>query len=244
MDFMEKNNIETLISIHKIDKQLIHINEKRGSLPNKIEKMNVAINSLIDNISDNESRKVEIEKRKNEINGNLSDSNTKIEALNNQMYDVKSNKEYEALLIEIDHLKGKLKDEKTEISNFDSELETLINNINSSNKDLEDNKTKLSDFQIKLDDANSEIINEEKDLITSKENILKEVSEDLIDLYNEKKEEYGLAFASITRKSCSNCFSSLPPQAFINVTDRNKLQTCPSCNIFLYIEDENIDLKD
>ena len=59
-----------------------------------------------------------------------------------------------------------------------------------------------------------------------------------------KKEEYGLAFASITRKSCSNCFSSLPPQAFINVTDRNKLQTCPSCNIFLYIEDENIDLKD
>ena len=32
------------------------------------------------------------------------------------MYDVKSNKEYEALLVEIDHLKSKLKDEKTEIT--------------------------------------------------------------------------------------------------------------------------------
>ena len=117
-----------------------------------------------------------------------------------------------------------------------------MNNIDSSNKDLEDNKAKLSDFQLKLDDANSEIINEEKDLVTSKENILKEVSEDLIDLYNEK-EEYGLAFASITRKSCSNCFSSLLLKPSY-VTDRNKLQTCPSCNIFLYIEDENIDLKD
>ena len=198
MDFMEKNNIETLISLHKIDKQLLHINEKRGTLPNKIEKINVTITSIVDNISDNESRKVEIEKRKNEINGNLSDSNTKIETLNNQMYDVKSNKEYEALLVEIDHLKSKLNDEKTEISNFDSELETLVNNIDSSSKDLEDNKIKLSDFQMKLDNANSEIINEEKGLITSKENILKEVSEDLIDLYNEKKEEYGLAFASIT----------------------------------------------
>ena len=114
MDFMEKNNIETLISLHKIDKQLLHINEKRGTLPNKIEKINVTITSIVDNISDNESRKVEIEKRKNEINGNLSDSNTKIETLNNQMYDVKSNKEYEALLVEIDHLKSKLNDEKTD----------------------------------------------------------------------------------------------------------------------------------
>ena len=53
MDIMEKNNIETLISIHKLDKQLLHINEKRGSLPNKIEKINITINSLIDNISEN-----------------------------------------------------------------------------------------------------------------------------------------------------------------------------------------------
>ena len=57
-----------------------------------------------------------------------------------------------------------------------------------------------------------------------------------------KKEEYGLAFASITRNHVLIVFKS--PSSSLHKADRNKLQTCPSCNIFLYIEDENIDLKD
>ena len=75
-----------------------------------------------------------------------------------------------------------------------------------------------------------------------KDNILKQLSDDDVHLYDEKKNQYDLAFAMVTRKSCSNCFSGLPPQLFINVIEGKKLEVCPSCNIFLYIDDENIDL--
>ena len=60
--------------------------------------------------------------------------------------------------------------------------------------------------------------------------------------YNDKKDEYeGLAFASINRNCCGNCYSSLPPQLIIDIESQEKLVSCPSCSIFLYIEDENLD---
>ena len=63
----------------------------------------------------------------------------------------------------------------------------------------------------------------------------------LIDLYDNKKEEYsGLAFATVNRSCCENCYSSLPPQLIIDIEQQEKLVSCPSCSIFLYIGDENL----
>ena len=73
----------------------------------------------------------------------------------------------------------------------------------------------------KYNDGVGQIITEEKTLINDKDNILKQLSDDDINLYDDKKNEYDLAFAMVTRKSCSNCFSGLPPQLFINVVERN-----------------------
>ena len=58
------------------------------------------------------------------INRIISLLEKKYNTLEKKNKSLKPNKEYEALLVEIDHLKNKLNDEKSEISNFDSELET------------------------------------------------------------------------------------------------------------------------
>ena len=242
MDIMEKTNIETLINLHKIDKKLFEIVSKRGNFPKIINDLNNNIESLKNSNLEIETRKIEIDKRKVEIDNNVSDFNNKIESLNNQMYKVKTNKEYEALLHEIDHLKIKSSEEKNEIIFFDTELDEITAVLEKNNNDLNTDNDKLIDTEKKLNNANSEIITEEKNLINDKDNILKQLSDDDINLYDEKKNEYDLAFAMVSRKSCANCFSGLPPQLFINVTERNKLEVCPSCNIFLYIDDENIDL--
>ena len=242
MDIMEKTNIETLINLHKIDKKLFEIDSKRRNFPKIINDLNNNIESLKNSNLEIGTRKNEIDKRKAEIDNNVSDFNNKIESLNNQMYKVKSNKEYEALLHEIDHLKIKSSEEKNEIKIFDTEFDEITAVLEKNNNDLNTDNDKLIDTEKKLNNANSEIITEEKNLINDKDNILKQLSDDDVNLYDEKKNEYDLAFAMVSRKSCSNCFSGLPPQLFINVTERNKLEVCPSCNIFLYIDDENIDL--
>ena len=84
------------------------MNEKRGPLPKIISELNSKIELIESDKLNIENDKVDIEKRKSIILSNVSEFNEKIEKLNNQTYDVKSNREYEALLSEIDHLKMSL----------------------------------------------------------------------------------------------------------------------------------------
>ena len=101
---MNNNSHEQLIKLHKVEKRLLEINNSRGNLPKKISILNEKINNLITENKNYENRLSEIGSRKTLLNSKIYDIENKISTLNEQMYKVKSNREYEALLSEIDHL--------------------------------------------------------------------------------------------------------------------------------------------
>ena len=237
---MENKNIVKIISLHKIEKKLFDINNERGDLPIRISKIKDKINVLtVDNDKYNE-RLLEINKEKVMLNGNLSDIEEKISTLNEQMYKVKSNKEYEALLSEIDHLNNENSNSVKQLESFDAEVREGTDLINSNTEELETSNGNLLKIEDLLKTTNLEIEEEESSLTKDKDFILKNLANNksLIDLYNDKKNEYeGLAFSEINQSCCNHCYSSLPPQLIIDATNQNQLVECPSCSILLYIED-------
>ena len=239
---MTNNNIPKVINLHKIDKRLLDISNERGDLPSRIEDINKKINSFSNHDIDYASRLEEIEKRKVIINGNLADQEKKINNLNEQMYRVKSNKEYEALLNEIDHLNKENDNNLSELEAFDQEVKSINESLDSNNEELKSLNTKLLKNQDKLNNTNALIAKEEADLgnnrIILEKQLLKE--ENLLDTYNDKMSENGLAFALINRGCCENCYSSLPPQIEIDAKSCNQFVTCPTCSILLYVDDVDL----
>ena len=240
---MNNNSHEKLIKLHKIEKRLFEINNSRGNLPNKIDAINEKINNLIDENKNHETRLLEIDNRKNLLNKELSDTENKVKNLNEQMYKVKSNREYEALLSEIDHLNNENMNILEELETFESEITNINTSIKDNNETLEVLNKELSTKTNQLSETNFEIEKEEKELEKDRTLISQDLSNDksLIQIYNSKKTEYdGLAFAEINRECCENCYSSLPPQSLIDARNREQLVLCPSCNILLYIEVEKL----
>ena len=126
---MNNNSHEQLIKLHKVEKRLLEINHSRGSLPQKISILNEKINNLITENKNYENRLSKIDSRKTLLNSKISDIENKISTLNEQMYKVKSNREYEALLSEIDHLTNENIDILKELETFDNELESIESTI-------------------------------------------------------------------------------------------------------------------
>ena len=221
-----------------IEKKLFDINRKRGNLPKKISELSTEIENYKTISSNNNKRIEEIDKRKILLNGSLSDTDKKVNTLNEQMYKVKSNKEYEALLKEIDHLNNESTSHINELDTFEKEIEEINENSTSNDEKLNSLIEKLSKLEEKLKDANQSIENEEKKLIQDQKQCLNSnTDKNLLDLYNEKKDEYGgLAFALADRNCCGNCYSSLPAQLSIDIKNRSELVTCPSCRILLYLD--------
>tara|TARA_Y100001960_G_scaffold120648_1_gene128990 strand:- start:58 stop:777 length:720 start_codon:yes stop_codon:yes gene_type:complete len=237
------NNIKEVINLHKIDKRLYDINVRRGDLPAQISQLNKKIETLSDTIKEFNSRVQIIDKRKVIIEGELSDSDSKVKNLNDQMYKVKSNKEYEALLKEIDHIKGNNDIINNELLELESELEKINSLITNNNEELDLLKEKLDKGECNLKETNLLFEEEEQNLLKDKDKIIKDIKhDDALELYDEKKNEYqGLAFAEINRGSCENCYSNLPPQLVIDALNQTSFVNCPTCGILLYQDQENLD---
>ena len=239
---MINNNIAKVIDLHKIDKRLSDINSERGDLPSRINDINQKIDSFSNQNKDHQTRLEDIEKRKVLLNADLSDKEKKINDLNDQMYKGQSNKEYEALLLEIDHLNKENDQNLLDLENFEEEVANINTLLNGNKEELESLNEKLLKNENRLKDANSLIEKEEKDLEKDRKNIESELlhEENLLEIYNDKKvENNGLAFAQINRGCCENCYSSLPPQLVIDANNCNQLVTCPTCNVLLYSEETN-----
>ena len=240
---MNNNSCSKLIKLHKVEKRLLDINSSRGDLPNKISLLKNKNDNLIDDNKNYENRLSEVDSKKTLLNSNILDIKNKIDTLNEQMYQVKSNREYEALLSEIDHLNNENSNILDELKEFDSEIQNINASIDDNNENIEKLSTELSNKENQLNEANSQIGKEEKELEKDRELFIKDLSNDesLMNLYNDKKEENdGLAFAEINRDCCENCYSNLPPQSIIDARNRKDLILCPSCSILLYIDEENL----
>ena len=235
---MQDKKIMDIINLHSIEKRLFDINNKRGDLPGKISNLGKEIEIYTNYQEEDSQRIVDITKRKVILNGDLTDIEKKINTLNEQMYKVKSNKEYEALLSEIDHLNSKNNNNIIELDSFDNEVSEINEKVESNDEKLGSLNGQLLKLEKQLEEANLLIKNEEKELIKNKKDCLaNKIDQGLLSLYEDKKKEYdGLAFAKVSKNCCGNCYSSLPPQLIIDIENQSELVVCPSCSILLYVD--------
>ena len=234
---MKDTSLKQLINLHSIDRQLNLLNEQRGELPVVINNASIALEKLQEEVKESNVIKTKVEKSKKEFTIKLEDNTAKIDKINEQIFKVKTNKEYDALLNEIDFFKKENSTLKEEIDGLDSTISKNIKLLNTSDEKIEELTDKISVNSNKLKDIDLLIKKDENKLIKEKEKCIKGIQENDLLLYNSKKDEFGLAFGEVSRNACMNCYTSLPSQLIIDVADLKDFESCPSCNILLYIED-------
>ena len=149
---------------------------------------------------------------------------------------VRNNKEYDALLVEIDHLKN----ENNELTDRILEIEESIEGLNNLKTECNDKITVLNDDlnenESELQEKSVEFDVEEKLLLKDKKGLLSSISNQkfLLGYEDESKE----MLASIYNGSCSSCYTNLPAQALVDAKKAVELVECPSCSIFLYFDEE------
>jgi len=225
-----------IINLHKIDLRLQEIEEEKGDLPEIIQEQKEKIEKLNQDTSSSKAKITDLEKEKYSCDTSILDFEDKLEKYNKQMDNVKNNKEYDALLIEIDHLKK----ENDELTNKIIEIEETIKDLHNLIKECDEKinfiAEKLDVNESDLNDKSVEFNIEEKILLKDKQNILSKISDkNFIADYEDKDREI---LANIYNGSCSSCYTSLPAQSLVDAKKRTRFITCPSCSILLYLDEE------
>ena len=99
-----QQEIQLLVAVARVDAQLNELRGELGRLPEQIKRTDAALANLESNEKAAASKLEEMGKERREIEQQLQDSAAQITKYKTQLMEVKTNKEYQAMLHEIEHL--------------------------------------------------------------------------------------------------------------------------------------------
>jgi predicted nucleic acid-binding Zn-ribbon protein len=185
-----------------------------------------------------EREKIEsLEKERRRKEGNLNLEQEKIKRAEGKMFEVKTNKEYQALLSEIEAIKEANSREEEEILQVMDEIDELKKDLSRREKEMAITMEKIEAEKRKIQEGMAQGDAVWKKQLERREVLSKQIESKLFKLYNTLKEKrQGIGVVSVKQETCQGCFVNVPPQMFIEVQKNNSLIRCPNCNRILYWE--------
>ncbi len=227
--------IRNLIGLQGCDFEIKVINKKKEAGPAKIKILEEELKQ-VEGAADDELVKAEtVKKERREIEQEIEDLAGRIEKSKVKLANIKSNKEYEAALKEIDDL-GKEK------SVFEDKALQIMEEIDSLDEKLSAIKGKKESHREKFELDQKTVEKEIKALEKEcrkhekeRKKIRQEIDKDLLKYYdNLLNHKEGVAVCSVIKGICQTCHMGIPPQKFNELMRGDALMNCPHCGRIMY----------
>jgi predicted nucleic acid-binding Zn-ribbon protein len=227
--------IDELYSLQKIDSELQEIQEILGDTPAKVEELIQEEEKLKTDLESGKERIKEIAVALNKAEITVAEDTEKIAKLKDQLFLVSNNRQYDAMMAEIDHIKAKLDEDETLNLELLEEKETLEEQVKTQEADLVTLSKDLHERRDQLEKMIKESADQKKVLEKDREEALKKVDSGLLRHYERvSKARNGLAVVNIEGAGCGGCGSNVPPQKLAEVRSGKAVRTCDECSRFLY----------
>ncbi len=227
-----------LIKLQECDSQLVKLSAKKKKLPENIDKLDKEFASFKEEIEKNRVKYDELKSSHSEKENKIKRLNESIVKTKERMLEVKNNKEYQAMLKEIEIAETSRSNIETEIISILDELDKLSVLVKKDEETLKQNKNKYEQekktIENDLNSIDTDILDWEKKRI----DVRKNVAEDLLAKYEKiKKRNQGIGVISVWKSVCNGCHMNIPPQLYNELQKSNQLFSCPNCDRIIYFQD-------
>ncbi|HOW35871.1 MAG TPA: C4-type zinc ribbon domain-containing protein [Candidatus Omnitrophota bacterium] len=158
---------------------------------------------------------------------------------NAQLSLLKTNKEYQAKLTEIQSMKADKSVIEEKILVFYDESDAVNADIEKERKFLAEEEQKYLTQKKEVDDSVKEIEEKLKVLNLKRSQITPDISKSNLSRYERVLENKdGLAIVPVNGNSCGGCFMSVPDQVINEIKMHERLVLCEMCSRVLYLADD------
>ena len=236
---MEESKSQLIAYLAIIDRNLDELEEEFGDLPLKVSEQETKNEKLKETVS--ETQQILDEVKEFCSISTLEDLKIKEDKLSQQQFQVRNNKEFDAITSEIKHVKEemkmlteKMRQETIKQQNLERILEDQKVEYEKAKIELEESKKELSEVQEEQDEEKEEYLERRKKIVDK-------IDKESIAKYKRVREYHKDAAVKVKRNSCSGCYSSIPPQIIVEMrNDDNTIYTCENCARILIPEEVEV----
>jgi predicted nucleic acid-binding Zn-ribbon protein len=222
--------VKLLTELQEIDDEMRDITLERGDLPEEVERLAARIREYETFITERKAELVEDARVAADRALELEASKEKQTKLQQQLYAVKTTREYDAITTESNFVKDEITKFETELAHLASRKTELERLITERQADLEkvraDEVVKSKDLKEKL----AETEEDERQLLHRRETVVVRLMKPLYAHYERiRKAKDGRGVARIMDGACGGCFAVIPPQTQVNIRKQTDIVLCETC---------------
>ena len=233
--------LEQLIKLQGIDTAIMEIEELQGDLPMKVKELTTIMSELEATIISAKSKLTEIEIEIRKMQTLEQQRKDKIDQLQDQLYLVKTNREYDALMAEIDFLKVELDKEEMWELELSEEKDQLTEQLETDKSKNEEMSQELGTQKKELESHISETEEEYTELSKCREKVVTNIDQQNLTLYDRVRgAREGVAVVPVVNHACGGCHSRIPSQLEAEIRSGDTMKQCNSCRRILYWEEAEV----
>jgi len=234
-----KEEVQLLIDLQELDQHIISGRKKQDKLREEQSVLTVKTDKLTALIEQLDSEIATIEAERSEVNQALLKEQDNIEKSEARLPEIKTQKEYLAILKEVDVAKKQTKDLQEILQDRDTALSTLKEDRDEKQQELDTLKSTCDSRCSEINDLMTEIDESLVSEDTKRAGLIEQVPNTIRQRYELLlKRRNGTALVEARRGTCLGCNMHLPPQFFNNMLKKQGIDSCPHCNRLLFIMPE------
>lgn len=233
-----RDQILVLDTLQRIDMELSQLEKNLREYPEKISDYESEIEVSRNKLENSKKIKQEILVNKSGVELEILQNEDLIKTADQKLFEIKTHKEYEALQKQIADTKRKNSALEDNLLEQMVKLEGIESRIAKEEEELANRENEYTDkiagFKEKIEEL--KILYPPK--IEEKVKIASGLTPDILSIYERVKKRNGFVLAIVRNEVCTGCNMNIPPQLFNEVLTLSRLIQCPSCQKFLYCEEE------
>ena len=229
-----------LLKLQEVDKKLFSLEEAKEKYPAEIDLRRSNIAEARSVLSELEAESEEQEKKQRHCEREIESSKATLREREERFSVVTTNKEYDALQLEIEMCKKAIAEHETQRLEAIGKLEANQQKIVEEQEAFEEvravEQERIDELEGLLGTMQEQIDEVEK----SREVVAKSIDGQLLQTYKRRKGRRGIRVAAVHKEACGACYHQMPAQMLNEVRVGDRVIYCESCGTIMVWNEQSV----
>ncbi|MEE4608835.1 MAG: C4-type zinc ribbon domain-containing protein [Desulfobacteraceae bacterium] len=231
-----KIKIQTLVGLQDTEIEIHRLEQALAEAPKRFDALTAERQGLTEAVQTAEAHVDELNKRYRELEREARQEQDRTAKRAARLHEVKTNKEYQATLKEIDDIKAIVSRIEDEMLALLDTIETAKGDLKLGKEDFAERSQALTDEAAAVAQAMAEDRKRLEALRRRRDEIAARVDPELLPIYlkAQVQQRDRLAVAGVVNAVCQGCHMNIPAQLYNELQRQDDLKICPLCQRIIY----------
>jgi uncharacterized protein len=226
-----EERLRLLYTLQMIDANLYELEASKGDLPGIVRQLRDDVAAYEESIQQKRDLITRNVQARNKADEDLVEFREKLERYKSQQYQVRNNKEYDAITKEIEFAQESIALLEGQFQTFESVMSSAKMDIDAITLKLNEKKEELEEKEVDLAKVSEATGDEEARFHAIREKVAVQISPEDLSQYDRIRSARGIVSVAVIwkNKCCSGCKNQIPPQHLIEIRKNDELYMCQHC---------------